>query len=217
MRILIFGDSIAQGYYDLKMGGWVNLLYLDILKRKVRATDYTTEIFNVSVSGDTIPRITSRLENEIDSRRWENEPIVLIFAMGINDARLNNGSPASTVEQFRNDLEGLFSVGSRHSDHIFFLGLTDVYEPESNPWVFNTGKDDLVWTNNRIAEFDKALSVFAKDKGATFISVFDTFTRRGQNGEELHADGLHPNAAGHRLIYEQVRAAMTDLLNTSAS
>lgn len=213
MRILLFGDSIAQGYYDLEMGGWVNLLYLDILKRKARTTDYPTEVFNVAVSGDTIPRIINRLENEIDSRRWEDEPIVLIFAIGINDTLLSNDKPNSTIEQYREHLEELHAIASKHSENIYFVGLTTVYEPETTPWIFNTGSDNLTWKNDRIADFDKALAAFAVNKGTTFISVFDAFIKQQGAGTVLHTDGLHPNAAGHKLIYEHVKAATSNILN----
>ncbi len=62
MRILMFGDSIAQGYYDLDRGGWANLLFIQNMRRKARRTDYSVEMFNVSVSGDTVRRVTGRLK-----------------------------------------------------------------------------------------------------------------------------------------------------------
>lgn len=208
MRILIFGDSVAQGYYDLDQGGWVNLLYLDTLVRKVRSTTYTTELFNLSVSGDDTRRVMQRLEAEIEGRRWQDDPIVLVFAVGLNDTRITNDVPFSSPEQYRNDLEELYAIATRHAQQVIFVGLPAVFEPESAPWKFNAGTDELSWTNERIEKFDKVLASFAKDKGASFVPIFDAYMRRQQNGETLHADGLHPDALGHRLIYEQVKAVM---------
>src|SRR5690348_15400516 len=98
MRILIFGDSIAQGYHDLEMGGWVNHLLTDLLKQKARSTTQTTELFNVSISGNTIQDVINRFEAETNARRWNDDPFLFIFAIGFNDARVDNGRPFSSPE-----------------------------------------------------------------------------------------------------------------------
>lgn len=205
MRMLVFGDSIAQGYYDIERGGWVSLLFLDVLARKVRHTDYPTELFNVSVSGDTIKRITARLEAEASARKWADEPVLLIFAVGINDTLLDNGQPLSSPEQYADDLKELYAVASKITDQLFFVGLTSVDEAESAPWKFNTGSHELSWRNDRIAKFDAVLQSFADQKRVGYVPVFEHFQERQAAGDILHADGLHPSAAGHRLIYEQVK------------
>lgn len=208
MRILVFGDSTAQGYYDLEMGGWVNLLFVDNMKRKARHTDNPVEIFNVSVSGDTTQRITTRLQAEAAVRKWQDEPIMLIFAVGVNDSMLEDGNPISSPEQYRAELEELYAVAKPLAQHIVFVGLESVNEAESNPWIFNSGTHTLSWQNERVQLFDNTLKAFAEEKGATYVPVFDLFRERQARGETLHEDGLHPNAAGHRLIFEQVSAAI---------
>ncbi len=205
MRILIFGDSIAQGYYDTEHGGWANLLLLDVLARKTRRTDYQTELFNVSISGDTTKRIVARLESEASTRKWEDEPVLLIFAVGINDTLLDNGQPLSSPEQYASELEELYVAASKITDQLVFVGLTSVNEAESAPWKFNTGTHELSWRNDRIAQFDAALQEFAREKRAGYVPVFELYKERQAKGETLHADGLHPNAAGHHVIYEQVK------------
>lgn len=208
MRILVFGDSISQGYYDLETGGWVNLLFLDIMKRKARQTDFTTELFNNSVSGDSTRQIIARLEAEVQYRQWEDESIMLIFAVGMNDTRIDNGVPFSTPATYQAELEALYTKAKACAEQIVFVGLGTVDEAESAPWKFNTGTHELVWKNDRIQLFDTVLKAFAKAKSATYIPVFDTFIDQQQQGVSLHTDGLHLNAAGHKLIYEKVKVQL---------
>ena len=208
MRILIFGDSTAQGYYDLEMGGWVNLLFIDNMKRKARRTDNPIEIFNVAVSGDTTRRIINRLQAEVTARKWQDEPIMLIFAIGVNDSMLDDGKPVSSPEHYRAELEELYAMAKPLAKYIMFVGLESVNETESNPWRFNRGTHALSWLNDRVQLFDNTLKAFTEEKGAAYVPVFDFFRDRQTKGENLHEDGLHPNAAGHRLIFEQVRAVI---------
>jgi len=204
MRTLIFGDSISQGYYDLAIGGWANMLLLDTLKHKVRNVDNTSEVFNVSVSGDDISRVIVRLANEIEVRKWEDEPILLVFSIGFNDTRIENDKPYSTLDDFKKDLGALYEIAAQFSNNMIFVGLTSVYEPESAPWKFNAGNDDISWTNERIRLFDGALKDFANENNAAFVSLLDTFLEH-QKDKNLHADGIHPNEYGHKLIYNAVK------------
>jgi len=211
MRILIFGDSVAQGYYDLESGGWVNLLFVENMNHKARRTDNPREIFNMAISGDTTRRVINRLKTDVDARKWEDEPIALVFAVGVNDAMVSNGQPISSPEQYHADLEELHALAESIAQHIVFVGLESVCEAESNPWAFNSGSDAECWTNERIGQFDAVLKDFAAAKQAVFVPVFDVFSAAQAQGMLLHEDGLHPNAAGHRLIFEQVRPILDNL------
>ncbi len=215
MRILIFGDSTAQGYYGLETGGWANLLYLDILKSKLRRTDYITELFNVSVSGDTTRRITQRLQVETEARKWGAEKVLLVFAVGVNDTLTADGVPYSSIDRYARDVSELYDVASQLSNQIIFVGLESVHEPESAPWLFNSGSQDLVWTNERIRLFDQSLKKFTLAKDATYIPIFEEFRKRQQQGVSVHAEGLHPNTVGHRLIYQRVKPVLDEMITRS--
>jgi lysophospholipase L1-like esterase len=205
MRLLVFGDSIAQGYYDLESGGWVNLLAQDVMRRKARRTDYASELFNVAISGNFTRNVITRLEAEIQSRLWNSEPVSLVIAVGINDTHVADGVAVSSPERFRAELEQLHTLAAHYSDHITYVGLTPVDESEANPWRFNTGSRELVWTNDRIKAFDDVLAEFAASVSAPYIPLFDDMLQRMNNGEQLMMDGLHPNSEGHRLMYQCIK------------
>lgn len=208
MRILIFGDSTAQGYYDLELGGWANRLFIENMRHKARRTDNPVSIFNASVSGDTTRRIIDRLKTEALARKWEDQPTTLVFAAGVNDAMLDNGQPLSSPEQYRAELEELYAIARPLAQHIVFVGLEAVNEAESDPWLFNSGTHTLSWTNERIGQFDAMLQDFATEKNAHFVPIFKLFQETQIQGKTLHEDGLHPNAAGHQIIFEQVQIVL---------
>jgi lysophospholipase L1-like esterase len=210
MRILVFGDSIAQGYYDTESGGWANLLFKDYLKQNIHSTSELTEFYNVSVSGNNTKQLTSRLDNEITARKWGDDPIILIFAIGINDTFLENGIAVSRPDNYKKDIEKLYEIASKYTDKMIFVGLTSVDEKESDPWVFNTGNSELSWMNNRIQAFDTKLKEFTNENHITFVEIFNDFMKQ-QQAEQLLADGLHPNSKGHQFIYERVKSALDDV------
>ena len=79
MRILIFGDSITYGAWDTELGGWANRLRIAFDKE-----NQDWNIYNLGVSGDTINDVLKRFDVECQAR----EPEKLIFAIGINDAKV---------------------------------------------------------------------------------------------------------------------------------
>lgn len=86
MRILIFGDSIVQGFYDTDLGGWVNRLAVYSMS-KVISSDYTysKDIFNIGISGHNTERLLNRIECELDARtHGEND--IIMFSIGVNDS-----------------------------------------------------------------------------------------------------------------------------------
>ena len=203
MRILVFGDSIAYGEYD-SQGGWATRLYLDFLNRQ--AEDMDTEhpfIFNLSIGGETPAGITKRLAAEVEARRWGEEEFALVFAVGINDARMLDDFTVSSPDRFRQDLEKLYDSAKKYARKMLFVGLTPVEDLNMPDGSFRSA---------RIRKFDLALRDFAEAKRVRYVPLFETFAKKMEEGHILTLDGLHPNDEGHRLIYVRVRPALEDLI-----
>ncbi len=126
---------------------------------------------------------------------------------------IQDDQPVVSLEQFRADVEELYATAHPLTRHIVFVGLTTVNEAESDPWVFNSGTSTLRWQNERIEQFDEVLRNFASENETHFIDVFEPFKAAQAQGRILHEDGIHPNAAGHQLIFEQVRPLVDELCN----
>lgn len=214
MRILVFDDSIACARRLLRSRKrWLgSALFLKLIRAKVQNPSARDEMFNLGVSGEMMGNLIGRIRNEIESRQWGEEPVTVVVAIGLNDARVENEAPISTVERYLGQLRELYDIAMSIADKVLFVGLTPVDESKSAPWIYNSGSQKLHWRNKRIHEFDQALQNFAYKKDAPFVPVFEVFQERQKHGDNLLADGLHPNNAGHELIASLVPPALDKLL-----
>lgn len=210
MRVLIFGDSITQGLFDTK-GGWVNRLAVKYQEAALKnlAGDWH-EIFNLGVSGDTVQDVIDRVENETKARIWENNPIAIVVAVGINDSRLISNRVFTEEYKFQEQCEKLVDIVTRISDQSLFVGLSAVDEKLTNPWEFSTGKEQFL--NNRINLFEDCIKQVCEQKNVRFVPIHDMFIGQLGGNHALLSDGLHPDEAGHALLYEMIAPEIKKLL-----
>lgn len=200
MTILIFGDSITQGFHDTVYGGWCNLLVTEAMQRTIES-DYKKDlsVFNLGISGNNSEDLLDRFKNE-SAPRAEGETVI-VFAIGVNDSlyELHTGSHSVPLEKFKENINILLQQAKVISEKIYILGLTPVVEIEVNPIPWNVAYG---LTSKAIQNYDSALENIAENAGAIFISMSDVW--RGEVGQYL-TDGLHPNAEGHKKMFERVR------------
>jgi lysophospholipase L1-like esterase len=202
MRVLVFGASSAQGYWD-SQGGWADRLkhYYDGLQMQDLSVD-VPKIMNLGISGDTAQGVLNRIESEAQSRQ-NQKGLAIMIQVGSNNAAERNGQLRSTLEGYQDDLEMIITKARVFTDKIMVIGFPAVDEAKTNPvpWA------DLSYKNANIAKFENAASESAAKMRAPFVPVFKKF-RPGMNAH----DGLHPNDDGHQLIFELVRPALDELL-----
>lgn len=198
MRVLVFGDSIAQGFWDAE-GGWVSRLrkFYDTQSITENKKDYPT-IFNLGISGDSSADLLARFTHETTARLMDN--LVFVFAIGINDARIAAGINFSSPTYYRQNLQKLFNEAKIYSSKILFVGLTPCIETRTNPVSWG----DISYTNTRIKAFDDTQREFCQENLIEFVEVFEPL-RMAQQQAELLPDGVHPNGKGHQLIADLVR------------
>ena len=199
MRILIFGDSIAQGHSD-SSGGWANRAANVCHTRTLKDKDAMfVEVFNLGISGDTVQNIIDRIEDETEVRR-SNDKIYIVVAAGINDSLLIENRVAIDEYKFQEQYEKLVKTVTSISDGCLFVGLTAVDENLTNPLAASkTGKQYL---NNRINLFEDCIKQVCNEKNVAFVPVHDMFIGQLNGRQSLLADGLHPDNAGHALLFE---------------
>jgi acyl-CoA thioesterase I len=212
MRVLVFGDSIAQGFFA-ETAGWVQRLFnfygAEILKDQ--SGDWVL-VFNLGISGDRTAWLNERLESEIKTRtkHLPHEELLLVFAIGVNDTGLDDGRERSTPAEYERNLTELITKAKKFSEKIIMVGITACEEEVVNG---RTYKSKHV-SNDRIKEFENTLASVSEDKRVSYVPVFDEFKAKLDKGEELLADGIHPNDKGHQLIYELVKPELDKLINT---
>ncbi len=208
MRILVFGDSIAQGYWDTEYGGWVQRLRRQYDQKQVQ--NFSLEqplIFNLGISGDTTEVIAKRLTIETGARRWFDDPILIVIATGLNDSQIKGSQPLTTPELYKSYLQQIISETRQYTDSILFIGLTACDESRTKPVSWG----DYTFTNDRILKFERILRDFCQENELPVVKVFEKFQDKNIK-KNLLTDGLHPNAAGHQLIAELVKPELDKLI-----
>ncbi|MBX4188585.1 hypothetical protein KW792_00615 [Candidatus Saccharibacteria bacterium] len=211
MRVLVFGASITQGFYDTK-GGWVGRMWTHYTKNIIdepNARDIT--IFNLGIAGDGSDRLLKRFKNEVDDRKFPGEEFAFIFAIGTNNSWVRtNGEPVSTPEKYVADLQALLKQAREYSSKIMFVGIAPCDEDRAHPVPWNK---NIFFTNERMKSFDEALKTLCEKEQVSYVPIFNRLKDR-MDKEDIYHDGLHPNDEGHQLIFEMVRPALDELLNT---
>lgn len=210
MYILMFGDSITEGLWDSK-GGWADRLKSYINKNEIENgfKDYH-EAYNLGIDGNTTSQILERFDGETKARLWPDSEYVFIIAAGINDT-LHRGYEdfESTPEQYAHGLHQLVQKAKQYSGKIIFVDITPVDEALTNPVASSsTGK---CYTNDRIDLFNDTLRCFCQEQSLACVEVSKAF-KAERHHSLLSADGLHPNDAGHELIYNLVKPNLEEWL-----
>lgn len=209
MRVLIFGDSITQGYWDTE-GGWVDRLrksYDEVQVKDLQNNDEPT-IFNLGISADNTENILNRIEHETKVRtRHGNLPIVVV-QIGVNDSSLREGKPQVELKQYKQNLRTIIEKMQPLSSKLIFVGLTGCDESKTTPVSWG----EFYYTNKAAKAYEDVMQAVAREYGIPFIPVFDTFMEKVIAGADLLPDGLHPNNEGHRVMAEIIGPRLKELL-----
>lgn len=175
--IAVFGDSISYG-----LGcdtSWVALLKKHLNK----------EVYNLSECGDTTGDVLHRFIEQANAV----EPDIIIFAVGINDSQQfsqhRGMNYATSLKQFEENICELIIQAREFTKNIVFVGLTSVDEK----------KMKTHFTNAEIKIYNDAIENICHHSAVGFISLTGVLEKK-----DLF-DGLHPNAAGHRKIFEKIK------------
>src|SRR5688572_14701476 len=137
-QILCFGASCVYGVGS--SGGWA-----DRLKRFLHEEMYASksleieahEVHNLSIPGETISHLLTRVGQEIETRTRDGRDNVILFEVGGNDSRAD-GSPdnfVSTPEQLTESLNKLYDAVRPHASRFLFVGLAPCDEAITSPKV----------------------------------------------------------------------------------
>jgi lysophospholipase L1-like esterase len=141
-------------------------------------------------------RLASELRARLDAgRRW-----LVTLAYGANDAAEAGGKFLVPIEEYVENLEWAIDEVGRLGGEAVLLGITPV--APSVDGARNAG--GRLRSNAAIARYNEALAGLAKRKSAALIDVNGEFAKR-ETSALFVADGVHPNAKGHALIFELVR------------
>jgi lysophospholipase L1-like esterase len=205
MRVLVFGASSTQGYWD-SQGGWADRLkhYYDGLQIQDLSADQP-KIMNLGVSGDSTAEILRRIGPECKARQ-NQKGLAVIIQVGSNNAAEIGGHLRSSPEKYQTDMETVIKKTEDYTYKILVVGFPSVDESKTCPipWA------DFYYRNDNIAAFEKAAAKCCDKLDIPFVPLHAHFIN---SKDKLNAqDGLHPNDAGHKLIFELVRPRIDEVL-----
>jgi lysophospholipase L1-like esterase len=208
MRILCFGDSITQGLWGIE-GGWVERVrrHFDTLSVK-DLSHVQPEIFNLGISGDTTRSLLGRITSETSARTWKQDPVVVVIAIGTNDGLFEDGEQWIGPEEFHGNLERIIVSLKPVVSGIMLVGNPACDESRTMPVSWG----DFTYANRELERCEKTIAEIAGRHGLTYVPLFAGFKRKLEAGEDLLADGLHPNDAGHQYIADRVLLELASLL-----
>lgn len=202
MDILVFGNSITQGAFDAECGGWVSRLTAHVHQKDLdRELDDRSVVFNLGVSGENIEGIKKRFLSEYTARTNKDDQALVIFAVGVNDSKIdlakdNNVTPHEIYAQTLAELIG--SV--RERDTVVCVGLAPIDDTNLDPMSWNP---NFAYRCDEVKKYDATIQKVSEQTDRMFIPMQDVL-----DPAQHLVDGIHPNAEGHRRMFERVKSAL---------
>jgi acyl-CoA thioesterase-1 len=188
ITIVALGDSLTAGY-----GLSRQQAYPALVAEKMRAAGYEFEVVNAGSSGDTTAGGLRRLPAIL---RAQKKIHIFILELGINDAF--RGVP---IDQVRANLQAIIDqVRARHPTAAIVIAGMQLPDLSSDDYV---------------GAFGGIFGALAEKNRATLIPYL--LEGVGGNPELNQWDRVHPNAAGQRVLAENVWRILEPLLRKTTA
>jgi len=203
--VIIFGDSIVYGKWDMDAGGWSNRLKLWAMDTFFESKgEHLIHIQAIGLPGSNSSECLKILAHNISVYTNEgNSGRYVFFALGINDMALHVDSDKRRVpiELFGGNISKFIAEVRSKDCTPVLLTITPVSEDKKGEIQNVLGE---VRFNKDIEIYNLAIETIGRENGVQVINVYNLFLKAGID-IVLADEGLHPNTEGHILIYELVR------------
>ena len=181
--VLVVGDSLSAEYGLKRGSGWVALLGQRLTERKIEA-----RVVNASISGDTTSGGRSRLPDLLAQQR----PGIVVIELGGNDAL--RGLPLAMT---RDNLSAMAAAAKASGAKVVIVGMQ---VPPNYGRQYGT-------------DFANVFGAVAKAQGAALVPFMLHGVADVPEAEAMfQADRIHPLAAAHPLILDNVWPVLEPLL-----
>ena len=144
----------------------------------------------------------ARFEAELKPRlSTEGEPNYILIAIGSNDSAWNNELKHYwvPVEKYTSNLIQIIKLAQKYSDKIILISPEPIDQAKVDPipWA-----STLSYKTDLVKQFAAAMKIVAQQEKLTFVDLFNDLPPEYIKTLD---DGVHPNATGHRLIFNLVQ------------
>lgn len=178
-RVVFFGDSIT-----------------DIWK----LADYFPgkPYINRGIGGQTTPQMLVRFRQDV----IDLQPKVVLFLAGTNDIAGNTGPMRN--EDIEADLASMAELARVHGIHVILASLLPVHNYTEKSKDFFAQRPQA-----RILELNQWIKDYCVKNNVVYLDYFsDLVDDHGMMKKDLADDGLHPNAAGFKIMAPLAEAAI---------
>lgn len=159
------------------------------LNARLEAENYPHRVVNASITGDTTSGGRSRLPDALE----RHKPDIVIIELGGND-----GLRGQPLEAMRQNLQAMIEHARGADARVLLLGIR--LPP-------NYGR----------AYIERFIGVYEQLADTTGVALVPrVLDGVGERREFMQDDGIHPNAAGHEVILDNVWPALLPLVEATA-
>lgn len=208
-RIFIDGSSTAYGLWGGAEGGWAERLKLAHMPDRTNPDGKRPlwKVYNLATPHRTINDIIEQLPHFIDNYRREDKVLVAVVMVGQIESRYSNASqePDIPLRFFANNLRHLADLLGEKSCGLILTGTTPVVEEKTKA----VGHLSCLYNLEQRILYDEAIQDISSDLNISYVHLMrPPRDAQKMNIEIMDADGLHPNAHGHRIIYDLIHDAV---------
>lgn len=217
-RVSLQGDSISKGVIWDEAAAKYKVLpenYAELVSRRLKGN-----LFNRARFGMTLGRVMSKTIRDLDDLKAGEKPDLVLIEYGGNDCDFDweavardpagNHDPNTDPALFRELLKTLLLRFSNSDILPVLMTLPPLDADRYFAWVSRTSPEaggnilSFLGSVNRIywwqERYNAAILEVAAQMGVHVLDVRSAFLHEPDFREFLCADGIHPNAAGHRLM-----------------
>ena len=141
---------------------------------------------NRGIGGQTTPQMLLRFRQDV----VDLNPAVVVILAGINDIAGNTGP--STIEMIEDNIISMAEIAKANGIKVVLSSVLPAYD---FPW--KQGLEPA----EKVVKLNKLLKKYARKQKMVYLDYFSAMAdKKNALIEELGYDGVHPNAAGYKVM-----------------
>jgi acyl-CoA thioesterase I len=188
-RVIFFGDSITD-------------------KWEIAESFPGKKYLNRGIGGQTTPQMIVRFRQDV----IDLHPRVVIILAGTNDIAGNTGP--MRLEDVEANYASMAELAGAHNIKVIYSSVLPVnnYTPRSQEFFAERSPEKILALNRWLRNYCEPSSV--RDPApCSYLDYFSALAdKRGYLKKELSDDGLHPNAAGYKIMAPMAQSAIEQAL-----
>jgi len=167
---------------------------------------------NRGIGGQTTPQMLVRFRQDV----IDLQPKIVIILAGTNDIAGNTGP--MRLEDIEANFSSLVELARAHDIKVIFCSILPVhnYTPRAQDFFAQRSPEKILELNRELKKYCAPASTSGRSNGCVYLDYFSALVDdKGLMKKDLADDGLHPNAAGYKIMAPLAEAAIEKALANS--